>query len=121
MSKDSNNNSKGGGSNNNNKNGKSWKQKQQSLLPKQSKVILKLGRPLDIKHTPSVKLFDKLDIEVKERIPDNRDEDPITILVKGYKKAILICSVYSLYNNKGDWKAVVQAQHRSFNGECKDD
>ena len=30
------------------------------------------------------------------------------------------CVICNLYNREGDWRAIVQAQHRALNGEYKD-
>ena len=57
--------------------------------------------------------------EEKEKLLNFRDDNNGSLLVDLCEKAITLCNTYNLYNDKGDWKAVVQAQHRALYSECK--
>ena len=61
-----------------------------------------------------------MDNEVKERIPDYRDDDPGVILIETCKKFMQICSTYDLYE-WSEWKAVIQAQQHALNNKYKAD
>ena len=64
--------------------------------------------------TTSVKILDDMSNEVKEKLPNFRDDNEGALLVELCKKSIAICETYDLYNANGDWKAVAQAQHRAM-------
>ena len=87
---------------------------------KQSKAVLKLEPAPEPTKTTSVKILDEMENEVKEKLPNFRDDDKGALLVELCKKAIGVCQTYELYNEAGDWKAVAQAQHRAMYGECKE-
>ena len=46
---------------------------------------------------------------VKEKLDCWRDGDDGRILIQMLVKTMKICNNYSLYNNKGQWQALVQA------------
>ena len=58
--------------------------------------------------------------DVKERLPDFRDNDNPAIVLTLCKKAISLCIVYELYDDAGSWKRILRAQHRALTGDCKD-
>ena len=87
---------------------------------KQSKAVLKFEPAPEPTGTTSVKILDEMNNEVKEKLPNFRDDNEGALLVELCKKAIAICDTYDLYNANGDWKAVAQAQHRAMYGECKE-
>ena len=87
---------------------------------KQSKAILNLDPVEKPLKTTSIKIMDSMDNEVKERLPNFRDDNNQSILVEVCQKSISICKTYNLYNEDGDWKAVAQVQHHAMYGECKE-
>jgi len=81
---------------------------------------LKLEPAPEPTDTTSVKILDETENEVKEKLPNFRNDDKEALLVKLCKKEIGVCQTYNLYNEAGDWKAVAQAQHRAMYGECEE-
>ena len=85
-----------------------------------NKAILTLDPAPEPTKTTSVKLKDDMDNEIKERIPNFRDDNKGALLVELCQRSIAICETYDLYDQPGRWKTVAQAQHRAMYGECKD-
>ena len=49
----------------------------------------------------SVEIFDEMNKELKEKIPDNRGENNGTLLVKLCQKVFAVCETYKSYNENG--------------------
>ena len=69
---------------------------------KQSKAVLKFEPAPEPTGTTSVKILDEMNNEVKEKLPNFRDDNEGALLVELCKKAIAICETYDLYNANGN-------------------
>ena len=106
MAKDGNTGRKGG---QDKSKGKGQKRNERGPLTKANKAILKLRQPPVSEQTTCLKLEDAMGNEVKEKLDCWRDGDDGRILIQMLVKTMKICNNYSLYNNKGQWQALVQA------------
>ena len=99
--------------------GKGQKRKERGPPAKASKAILKLGQPPVSEQTTSLRLEDAIGNEVKEKLDCWRDGDNGQILIQMLVKSIEVSNNYSLYNEEGQWQAVVQAISRVLSGRCQ--
>ena len=65
---------------------------------KQSKAILTLDPASEPTKITSVDILDEMDKAVKEKLPNNRDDDNGALLVKLCQKVIAVFATYKLYN-----------------------
>ena len=82
--------------------------------------MLKIGPPPNLSDTTSIKMVDRDGNKVEEKLPDYHNNDNTVVALTLCEKAISLCNVYELYDNKGSWKRILRAQHRALTGDCED-